>query len=157
MEDYEKGYEHDYGENGLLDFEIWNDGLYICSYAAFKEESIKISRFELQEYDGIVFSSIDKMEGNDLAIRGQEEWKELGETKEIPISKVYSVDTDKSGEITVYLPTKEYGENPTIFIQHFKNNQWWQYETNIEITKDKRYVMITFHGIPNGSFDFAVF
>ena len=157
MEDYEKGYEHDYGEYGLLDFEIWNDGLYICSYAAFRKESIKIDRFELQEYDGLVFSSIDKMLGNDLEIHDQEEWKELGETKGTPISKVYSVDTDKSGEITVYIPTKEYGEKPTIFIQHFENNQWWQYETNPEITRDKNYLMITFHGIPNGSFDFAVF
>ena len=104
-EDYRKGYEHTYGRGGVMDFEIDQDGLYICSYALFEKENTEYRRFELQEYDGIVISCIDKIEGSDLAVSGnQTEWKDLGETKKAPVSGVYSIGREGRGVITVYIP-----------------------------------------------------
>lgn len=157
-EDYEKGYSHTYGSGGLLDFDIEKDGLYICSYATFTEKETDINRFELQECDGLIFCCIDQMEGVDLMISaGQEKWLELGETRGEPLSKVYSVDKEESGDIVVYIPTEQYGKQVSVFIQHFYDGKWWQYEDNHRLTKDKRYLVAVSRGFPDSSFDFAVF
>lgn len=158
VEDYEKGFSHTYGQNGLLDFKIWNDGLYIDSYASFEQEEIKANRFELQEYDGMIFSTLDIAEGDDLTLSsGEDEWMELGETTGNPVSKVYSIDTEKSGEVTVYIPADQYGENVSVFIQYLEDNKWRQYQAHEDLTIDKKYIAITYHGVDNGSFDFALF
>ena len=44
-----------------------------------------------------------------------------------------------------------------MFIQHFNGDQWRQYEPNKGVTKDKEYVFVTYHGIPDSHFDLAVF
>ncbi len=155
--DYEKGYSHTYGRGGLLDFDIEEDGMYICSYAAFEEEERKLSRFELQEYDGMIFCCIDKEEGQDLVISaGQDPWLELGETTGEPLSKVYSADKKKPGDIIVYVPTETYGRQVSVFIQHVSDGKWWQYEDYTHLTKDKKYIVVSSLG-RDASFDFAVF
>lgn len=156
-EDYRNGYTHTYGKNGLLDFEIWKDGLYIQSYAAFDEEGADAGRFELQEYDSMIFCCKDMADGNDLMLsENQHEWQETDEDRGNLLSKVYSVDADDSGEITVYIPADkflQYGANAAVIIQHYDDSQWRQYEGNACFTKDKKYVFITNYA---GSFDFAV-
>ena len=158
LQDYENGYSHTYARGGLLDFGIEEDGLYICSYAAFKDEDKEINRFELQECDGMIFCCIDKEEGEDLVISvGQDQWMELGETKGQPLSKVYSADKKKPGDIIVYIPTEEYGKYVSVFIQHFSDDQWRQYEDYTHLTTDKKYIVASSLGGLDSSFDFAVF
>jgi hypothetical protein len=77
-----------------------------------------------------------------------------------PLSKIYSVITEQSGEITVYIPAdqfEQYGKKPTLFIQHYYENKWWQYDPNLLSTTDKNYIFFVFHGVHGSSFDFAVF
>ncbi len=160
-EDYEKAFAHDYGRNGLQDFEIWQDGLYINSYAGFEEGEMVCSRFERQEFDGIVFTCLDQAEGNDLEITtGRNVWQDLGETRWEPLSEVYCISRDGRGEVVVYVPVdilNAYGMGRAVFIQHFADGKWWQYEAGLEKTTDKRFVFFTYHGWSNGStFDFAV-
>lgn len=158
QEDYEKGYSHTYGRGGLLDFAIEEDGMYIGSYAAFDGEEAKLCRFELQECEGMIFCCIDRAAGEDLQISaGEDLWLDLGETKKEPVSKVYSADKKEPGEIVVYIPTERYGRNVSVFIQHFYDGKWWQYEDYTHLTKDKQYMVVTSIGFPDSSFDFAVF
>lgn len=160
-EDYEKAFAHDYGRNGLQDFEIWQDGLYIHSYAAFEEGDMVCSRFERQEFDGIIFTCIDQAKGNDLEITaGRNMWQDLGETRGEPLSEVYCVSRDGGGEVEVYIPADifyGYGTGCAVFIQHFEDGKWWQYEAGLEKTTDQRFVCFTYHGwSPGSTFDFAV-
>lgn len=158
VEDYGKGYSHTYARGGLLDFAIEKDGLYICSYAAFDGEETQVCRFELKEYDGMIFCCIDKADGNDLQITaGQDVWLDLGEMEREPISTVYSVDKGEPGKIVVYIPAKRYGRGAAVFIQHFYDGRWWQYEEDTHLTADKQYMIVTSLGYPDSSFDFAVF
>ncbi len=61
---------------------IWEDGLKIRSYAAFDEEVVEAECFELQAFDGLLFSCTDRVEGADLQIVvSQEGWIDLGETE----------------------------------------------------------------------------
>lgn len=161
-EDYEKAFSHDYGRNGLQDFEIWKDGLYINSYAAFTEGNMLGSRFERQEYDGMIFTCSDQVNGKDLKITTDPNvWQDLGETRGTPLSEVYCVRRDGRGEVEVYIPADQfygYGAGSAVFIQHFDDGKWWQYETGVEKTNDKQFVCFTYHGWSNGNtFDFAVF
>lgn len=157
-DDYQKGYDHEYGRGGVLDFGIWADGLYINSYAAFEEENMNVGRFEQQEYDGMIFSCIDKAKGNDLMIsKKRNNWMELEENSGNPLSEVYSINREQSGEITVYIPTERYGKNVSVFVQYFHENEWRQYESNTDMTTDKVYIFITYQGIYGGTFDFAFF
>ncbi len=156
--DYQNGYEHVYGRGGVLDFGIWDDGLYINSYASFEEEDMDACRFELQEYDGMVFCCIDREEGNDLIIsKSQNKWMELEENSGNPLSEVYSINREDSGEITVYIPIERYGKSVSVFIQYFRENEWRQYECNMDVTRDKKYIFITYQGVYGGTFDFAFF
>ncbi len=158
QEDYHKGYEHTYGGGGLLDFDIWNDGLYICSYAAFYEEGERFCRFELQDFDGMIFSCVDREEGRDLRIsRGERVWLELGDFKGEQVSQVYSVEKNRPGEVAVYIPADQYGRNAAVYIQHVYDGKWWQYKDYTRLTRDKKYVIVTYHGISGSTFDFAVF
>lgn len=158
VEDYEKGYSHTYGRGGLLDFDIEKDGMYICSYAAFEKEKTAVCRFQLQECEGMLFCCIDKAEGKDLQISaGGDVWLDLGETRGEPLSKVYSVDKNEPGIIVVYIPVELFGRNVSVFIQHFYEGKWWQYEDNTRLTTDKQYIVATSVGFPDSSFDFAVF
>lgn len=158
VEDYEKGYSHTYARGGLLDFAIEKDGLYICSYAAFGGKETQVCRFERQECEGMIFCCIDKVDGNDLQITdGQELWLDLGEMKEERPSAVYSVDKEEPGEIVVYIPVERYGRGVSVFIQHFYDGRWWQYEEDTHLTTDKQYMIVTSVGYPDSSFDFAVF
>lgn len=158
-EDYDRGYDHTYGRGGVMDFEIWNDSLYINSYGVFEGEKRELNRFELQELDGVIFGCIDRSGGDDLEIgTGRRQWMELGETRGEPVLRVYSVDRDAKGEVAVFLPTELYGQSPSVFIQHVINgNEWRQYEAGRGVTRDKRYVFVTYHGIPDCHFDLAVF
>lgn len=157
-EDYENGYRHTYGSGGVMEFGIWDDGLYINSYGVFKGDDQKLHRFELQQVDGLIFGCIDKKQGDDLMIRpGARQWMDLGETKGEPASLVYSVDRDEMGEVTIFIPVRQYGRFCSVFIQHFNGDQWRQYEPNKGVTKDKEYVFVTYHGIPDSHFDLAVF
>ena len=160
-QDYQKGYSHTYGW-GSLDYGIWNDGLYIRSYATCEgDEGFCASRFELQEFDGMIFACIDQAAGDDLLLAvGQKEWLELGETRGEPLAGVYSIDRDDSGEVTVYIPAErfsQYGRRAAIFIQHLYKDEWWQYEDSPEYTTDREYLFITYHGMRGSSFDFAIF
>ncbi len=159
--DYRNGYRHTYGRGGLLDFEIGSDGLYIRSYAAFEKEDAAIGRFELLEYDGMVFSCVDKAPGNDLQVcAGQQAWKELGETKGEPLSVVCSVRREGCGDVVVYIPKErllEYKGGASVFIQHFYEDKWYQYETSLYETTDQKYKFFTFPGVGGSDFDFAVF
>lgn len=177
-EDYKNGREHTYGRGGVMDFDIWKDGLYICSYRVFKDGKSKGSRFLQQEYDGIIFSYEDTIRQNlvlgesvSLSTKGEEgrnkltllgdewEWMDLKETKGKPLSKVYSVRTNQSGEIAVYIPVdklKQY-QGTSVYIQHFYEDKWWQYEPNLYKTTDKKYTLFVYHGVDNGSFDFGIF
>lgn len=161
FEAYENGYEHTYGRGGVMDFDIWKDGVYICSYAVFDEQEVELNRFEQQEYDGMIFSCVDQKEGEDLVLLSNEhEWMELGETFKEPLSKVYSITTDQSGEVAVYIPVEKlrlYKKATSVYIQHFYEGKWWQYETNVSVTKDRKYKIVVYHGVDNGSFDFAIF
>ncbi len=158
--DYENGREHTYGRGGVMDFDIWKDGLYIRSYQVFEKEKNWGSRFSQQEYDGIVFSYEDQEDGVEPVLSGDEwEWRDLGETRGKPVSKIYSVRTSRSGEIAVYIPTdtmKQY-QAATVYIQHSDDNKWWQYEPNLYKTKDKNYLLFVYQGIDHGSFDFGIF
>lgn len=160
-EDYQSGYEHTYGRGGVMDFEIEQDGLYICSYAVFEKENTEYRRFELQEYDGIIISCIDKTEGNDLAASSnQTEWKDLGETKKAPVSDVYSIGREEHGAITVYIPYDRFSEDwkgKRIYIQHYGNDKWWQYKPITSRTRDGKYIFFTFYNFEGRGFDFAVF
>ncbi len=164
INDYNNGYTHTYGRNGLLDFEIYNDGLYINSYITVDNKSIDDNRFELQEYDDMIFCCYDKIKGNDLVITSDtSKWLELGEININKHSEVYSVDTNelnKSNEITVYIPTDKffhYSSRPKIAIQHYFENKWWQYECFAKTTKDKKYIFITYYNYYNDNFDFTIF
>ena len=160
-EDYQKGYSHTYGRYGLLTYEIYNDGLYIRSYAAFDKDETETAYFALQEYDNIMFSYLDHGSDNAPVISDhQAQWRETGDTKGNPLSKIYSVITEQSGEITVYIPAdqfEQYGKKPSLFIQHYFENKWWQYDPNLLSTTDKNYIFFVFHGVHGSSFDFAVF
>ena len=107
----------------------------------------------------MIFGCIDRSGGDDLEIgTGRRQWMELGETRGEPVLRVYSVDRDAKGEVAVFLPTELYGQSPSVFIQHAINgNEWRQYEAGREVTRDKRYVFVTYHGIPDCHFDLAVF
>ena len=160
-EDYQKGYSHTYGRYGLLTYEIYDDGLYIRSYAAFDKDETETACFALQEYDNIMFSYLDHGSDNAPVISDhQAQWRETGDTKGNPLSKIYSVITEQSGEITVYIPAdqfEQYGKKPSLFIQHYYENKWWQYDPNLLSTTDKNYIFFVFHGVHGSSFDFAVF
>lgn len=156
-EDYERGYDHTYGRGGVMDFGIWNDGLYINSYGVFEEDRQELNRFELQEADGVIFGWMEGDGDPEIGV-GKRQWMELGETKGKPVSLVYSVDRDAKGEVTVYLPAERYGRGCFVFIQHVVGgNEWRQYEAGKEVTRDGRYVFVTYHGIPDSHFDLAVF
>ena len=106
----------------------------------------------------MIFCCIDRAAGEDLQISaGEDLWLDLGETKKEPVSKVYSADKKEPGEIVVYIPTERYGRNVSVFIQHFYDGKWWQYEDYTHLTKDKQYMVVTSIGFPDSSFDFAVF
>lgn len=106
----------------------------------------------------MIFCCIDKADGNDLQITdGQELWLDLGEMKEERPSAVYSVDKEEPGEIVVYIPVERYGRGVSVFIQHFYDGRWWQYEEDTHLTTDKQYMIVTSVGYPDSSFDFAVF
>lgn len=161
-EDYQSGYKHTYGRGGVMDFEIYKDGLYIRSYAVFEEEDIEYNRFELQEYDGMIVSCIDKTEGSDLTVSsGQTEWKDLGETKKAPSSDVYSIDREGRGAVTVYIPYEQFSKDwkgRQIYIQHYSDDKWWQYRERPGYTKDKKYLFFTYFNFDGeGGFDFAIF
>lgn len=155
-EDYEKGCDHTYGSYGILDFGIENDGLYIRSYAVFDGEEAKAQRFELLEYDGIILSGPCWEGGSGLTVfKGEHEWLELGETDKKAAEQVYSVVREYPGDTTVYLPVQE-KRSRTVWIQHEYDKKWWQYESNVKLTKDKEYLFFTFLGIGGSSFDFVV-
>lgn len=160
-EDYQRAGTHRYNEGGPIAFDIGNDGLYIRSYAVFSKEEQTVSRFVLQEYEGVIVSCTDPGEGREPAISAdQREWMDLGETKGRPCSKVYSVSQDTPGDITVYLPEGAFPEKGAkAFIQHYYENQWRQYEVNLDRTRDKQYKIFTYHGYGsgNGDFDFTLF
>lgn len=157
-EDYERGYDHTYGNGGVMDFQIWNDGLYINSYGIFEEDKQDLNRFKLLEQDGVIFGCLDRPLGDNLEIcTGKRQWMELGETKGMMISQVFSADRDEKGEITVFIPVNQYGGNISVFIQHFDGNKWRQYEANKKVTKNKEYAFVTYHGIPDSHFDLAIF
>ena len=116
---------------------------------------------ERQEFNGIVFTCLDQAEGNDLEITtGRNVWQDLGETRGEPLSEVYCISRDGRGEVVVYVPVdilNAYGMGRAVFIQHFADEKWWQYEAGLEKTTDKRFVFFTYHGWSNGStFGFAV-
>lgn len=161
QEDYGRGYAHTYGRSGLTDFGIEQDSFYIQSYAVFEEEGVKYRRFETQELDGIFFCCVDKGNGDGiLAKSGKVTWQELGKTKKDPVSEIYSVAKEEAGEITVYIPEGLFWEvwkGGTVYIQHYGNGRWWQYEPNIAYTRDKKYIFFTYHNVKGGGFDFAVF
>lgn len=161
INDYNNGYTHTYGRNGLLDFEIYNDGLYINSYITIDDKSINSNCFELQEYDDIIFCCNKQTKGNSLIITSDTiKWRELGEININKHSKVYSVNTNKSNEITVYIPIDKffyYGNRPKVAIQHYFENQWRQYECFTKTTKDKKYIFITYYNYYNDNFDFIIF
>lgn len=157
-EDYQKGYEHNYARGGILDFDIEEDGLYIRSYAAFEESEETINRFELQEFDGLMFSCFDKSEGADLVVSKDEaEWLDLGETKGEPFSGVYSVEKQGRNPVVIYIPTEVYGRGAKVFIQHFYDDRWRQYEDYNHLTRDKRYIVVSLLGPSAGRVDFRVF
>lgn len=156
-EDYERGYDHSYGRSGILDFDICNDGLYLCSYAAFEEEGAGAKRFELQEYDGVIGACVDREAGRDLLISdGASEWQELGETGKRPFSAAYSVERKGTDETVVYLPVERWGRGAVVFIQHRNDGEWRQYEANVKMTRDKKYLFFTFRGFSEERFEFAV-
>ena len=156
---YQSGYVHTYGFGRILDFEIEKDGMYITSYIGFERDGIECNRFEVQEYDGIFISCDDRIEGNDLAVSsGQKEWMDLGETKKSPVSAVYSIQKEQSGEITVYIPYETFREDwkgRRVYIQHKYEGKWYQYDVILNRTKDGKYLFFNFYG--RESFDFAVF
>ncbi len=155
---YQKGLDHTYGRGGVLTFGIWEDGLWIHSYAAFDQEGTETGRFEQQAYEELLFSCVDQVEGEDLQIGASREgWMDLGETNGEPLSKIYSVGTDQTGPVTVYLPVERYGKRPSVYIQHYDDGKWWQYEASVGQTKDGQYNILTYMGIPDGNFQFAVF
>ena len=121
-EDYGNGYGHTYGTDGLMNFDIEQDSLYIQSYAMFVEEGTEYDRFEIQEYDGILFGCVDKKPGKDLSVgSGIDLWRDLGETKKAPASGVYSVGGGESDFITVYIPADRYEEQwrgRSVYVQH---------------------------------------
>lgn len=160
-QDYQNGYTHTYGL-GSLDYGIWQDGLYIRSYATCEgDEGICASCFELQEFDGMIFSCVDQAQGHDLFLaKGQVQWLDLEETRGDPLSEVYSVEREDSGEVTVYIPSEsfsQYGRRAAVFIQHLYKEKWWQYDLSPEYTTDGKYLFITYHGIQGSNFDFAFF
>ena len=160
-EDYESGYSHTYGRGGLMDFNIGQDGLYIQSYAVFASEGMEYNRFEVQEYDGILFCCADKKPEEDLLIgRSTDIWQELGETKKAPVSEIYTAGRKEPGEITVYIPAERFLEQwkgKSVFVQYFEDGSWRQYEPNILYTADEKYIFFTYHNFSGGDFDFAVF
>ena len=156
---YQSGYVHTYGFGRILDFEIEKDGMYITSYIGFERDGTECNRFEVQEYDGIFISCADRIEGDDLAVSGgQKEWMDLGETKKSPVSAVYSIQKEQSGEITVYIPYETFREDwkgRRVYIQHKYEGKWYQYDVILNRTKDGKYLFFNFYG--HESFDFAVF
>ncbi len=158
-EDYERGYGHTYGRGGVMDYGIWNDGLYINSYGVFEEDGQELNRFELLERDGVIFVCVDKRDGDDLEIGvGEKAWLELGETKGEPVSQVYSVNRDDVGEVTVFFPVERDGGKGSVWIQHkIEGDGWRQYEAGREMTRDGKYVFVTYHGIPDSQFEVGVF
>lgn len=157
-EDYERGYDHAYGRGGVMDYGIWNDGLYINSYGVFEEDGQELNRFELQERDGVIFVCVDKRDGDDLEIGvGERSWLEVGEIKGEPVSQVYSVDRDDMGEVTVFFPAEKDGRRGTVWIQHkIQGDEWRQYEAGGEVTRDGKYVFVTYHGIPDSHFEVGI-
>lgn len=160
-QDYENGYSHTYGHHRLTDYEIYYDGLYIHSYYTFEEDKSKANRFLLQECEDLIFSYADSENSKDLAITvGANTWMELGETDKTPASSVYSVAAETRGEVTVYLPKTwlaRYGRHPAVYIQHYTNDKWRQYDPTRNETKDEQYIFVTYHGVHGCSFDLAVF
>lgn len=158
---YQNGYEHTYGSGRILHFDIEQDGMYIASYIGFEKDGTEYARFELQEYDGIFISCADQTDGNDLAVSGgQKEWLDLGKTKKEPVSEVYSIQREQSGEITVYIPYERFWEDwkgQRVYIQHEDKDKWSQYDVNLTRTRDKKYLFFTFTNFSGGGFDFAVF
>ena len=158
---YQSGYVHTYGSGRILDFDIEQDGMYITSYIGFEKDGTECDRFEVQEYDGIFISCADQIKGDDLAVSsGQREWMDLGETKKSPVSAVYSIQREQSGEITVYIPYETFWEDwkgRRVYIQHETKDKWSQYDINLKRTKDGKYLFFTFTNFYGGGFDFAVF
>lgn len=160
-EAYQGGHRHTYGSGRILDFEIEKDGLYIASYAGFEREGAVCSRFGIQEYDGIFVSYIEQIQGSDLTVSGgQRDWMDLGNTKRDPVSEVYSVNSEKSCDITVYVPYEKFAEDwnaKRILIQYQYEDQWTQYDLNLTLTEDKQYLCFTFRNFNGVRFDFAAF
>ena len=157
---YQSGYVHTYGFGRILDFEIEQDGMYITSYIGFERDGTECNRFEVQEYNGIFISCADRIERDDLAVSsGQKEWMDLGETKKSPVSAVYSIQKEQSGEITVYIPYEKFWEDwkgRRIYIQHKYEDKWYQYDVILTRTKDGKYLFFTFTNFYGEGFDFAV-
>ena len=158
---YQSGYVHTYGAGRILDFDIEQDGMYINSYIGFEKDSTEYNRFEVQEYDGILISCTDQIEGNDLAVSSsQKEWMDLGETEKSPASEVYSIQREQSGEITVYILYERFSvdwKGRRVYIQHEIKDKWSQYDVILTPTKDKKYLFFTFTNFYGGGFDFAAF
>ena len=157
--DYEKGGAHSYGRGGAPAFDIWNDGMYINSYAFFDERGMEAKRFELQELGGMTVSCGDQEEGPDLALSsGGSEWTVDGEAPGELLSQVYSVRTKERGEVVVYIPAELFsqrGAGGSVWIRHFYEGKWRQYEPNLKATADRAYRFFTFYGVDGGNFDFA--
>ena len=65
-QEYQNGYSYNYGL-GSLGYGIWQDGLYIRSYATCEGDAgICANCFELQEFDGMIFSCVDQAQGSEL-------------------------------------------------------------------------------------------
>lgn len=157
--DYGKSCAHSYGRGGALAFDIWNDGMYMNSYAVFDEKGMEAKRFELQELDGMTISCEDQAEGPDLALsRGKCEWTADGEEAGKLLSEVYSVRTKEHTEVVVYIPGElfsQYGAGSSVWIRHFYEGKWRQYEPNLKETADRAHRFFTFYGVDGGNFDFA--
>lgn len=123
------------------------------------EDGQELNRFELLERDGVIFVCVDKRDGDDLEIgMGEKAWLELGETKGEPVSQVYSVNRDDVGEVTVFFPVERDGGKGSVWIQHkIEGDGWRQYEAGREMTRDGKYVFVTYHGIPDSQFEVGVF
>lgn len=158
--------EHVYGCWGIMDFFMEQDALWINSYAVFErdvfgKDSTVYNRFELQEYDGIVAAYTDKAAGDDLTVAcNQVTWQDLGETKAAPVSAVYFVDREAAGEIVVYIPAERFfkeWKGRQIYIQHYADGKWRQYDADLQRTKDREYVYFTGYNTHGGGFAFAAF
>ncbi len=74
------------------------------------------------------------------------------------LSQVYSVRTKERGEVVVYIPAELFsqrGAGGSVWIRHFYEGKWQQYEPNLKATADRAYRFFTFYGVDGGNFDFA--